>query len=175
MKIEILTAVAYGAVKNELRPYVIDVLKENKSAYEAAVEMGNVHLQTTIRNNVHKVRVIMDRLLTDSIRKDLTLDIEQYKSLDVETNSVEQVCGYVQFSLSYVNNSEEERRTYITNFNGEGKHYYPDQTDQTPDFGKHIADSYGLTVGDYIDYVNDIAQGIAREIAEGAKKYGVPN
>lgn len=175
MKIETLTAIVYGAVKKDLRPYVIDVLKENKSAYEAAVEIGNVHLQATIRNNAHKVRVIMDQLFGDSIRKDLTLNIEQYKPLSSESNSVEDVCGYVQFSLSYDNNGEEEHRTYITNFNGDGKHYYPNQTDRTPNFGKHLADSYELTVDDYIDYVNDIAQSIALEIEESAQNYGVPN
>lgn len=174
MKIEILTAIVYGAVKKNLRSSVIDVLKENKTAYKAAVELGNVHLQATIRNNAHSVRVILDQLFNDSIRQDLTLKIEQYRPLDVETNSIEQICGHVQFSLSYDNDGEEEHRTYVAKFNGNGKYHYRALTACSPDFGKHLAGSYGLTVDDYIDYVNDIADDIGQEISENAQNYGVP-
>ncbi|EJC6782336.1 hypothetical protein MX824_003896 [Vibrio parahaemolyticus] len=55
MKELIIKSITFGAVKGELRESVIEVIKNNKTAYEAAQDLGNINKQATIRNNIDKV------------------------------------------------------------------------------------------------------------------------
>lgn len=55
MKDLIIKSIIFGAVKGELRRSVIEVIKNNKTAYEAAQDLGNINKQATIRNNIDKV------------------------------------------------------------------------------------------------------------------------
>ncbi|EHR5319630.1 hypothetical protein KUL70_002515 [Vibrio parahaemolyticus] len=55
MKELIIKSIIFGAVKDELRESVIEVIKNKKTAYEAAQNLGNINKQATIRNNIDKV------------------------------------------------------------------------------------------------------------------------
>ncbi|WP_268809821.1 hypothetical protein, partial [Vibrio parahaemolyticus] len=67
MKELIIKSIIFGAVKDELRESVIEVIKNNKTAYEAAQDLGNINKQATIRNNIDKVIQAFNMLIYDEV------------------------------------------------------------------------------------------------------------